>query len=73
MFESTLGQFAPPYEAPCEFNEHPLSASFDAEQNNEDVEVQKLNNEGAEDIDQSRCYQFDVKITSAIDNKNQVQ
>ncbi|MCI31112.1 hypothetical protein A2U01_0052323, partial [Trifolium medium] len=70
--DATLRQFAPPYEAPCESDEHPLSDSYDTDQNDEDVEFQKIDVEGVEDIDQSRFYHFDVKITSAIPNTSQV-
>ncbi|XP_045831092.1 uncharacterized protein LOC123922418 [Trifolium pratense] len=73
MFESIMSQFNPPYEAPCESEEHPCSALCNNDQNNEYVEVKVLNYQGTEDIDQSHIYIFDIKITSAIIQNNELQ
>ncbi|CAJ2678283.1 unnamed protein product, partial [Trifolium pratense] len=68
-----MSQFNPPYEAPCESEEHPCSALCNNDQNNEYVEVKVLNYQGTEDIDQSHIYIFDIKITSAIIQNNELQ
>ncbi|PNY10384.1 hypothetical protein L195_g006960 [Trifolium pratense] len=68
-----MTQFTPPYEAPCDDEEHPCSAVCNNDQNNEDVEVKLLNYQDTEDIDQSHIYKFDVKITDAIIKNNELQ
>ncbi|GAU46625.1 hypothetical protein TSUD_284730 [Trifolium subterraneum] len=60
-------QFAPPYEAPCDSVEHPQS-----DPSVQHVDVHEVDFESVEDIDVARFIQFDIKITSAMDNTNKL-
>jgi hypothetical protein len=64
MFDATLGQFAPPYEVPCDSHEHPF-IDFATEH----VDVHEVDVEG---IDVGCLIHFDVKIISAMSNTNQL-
>ncbi|MCH81987.1 hypothetical protein A2U01_0002782 [Trifolium medium] len=70
MFNANLSQFAPPYEAACDSEQHIEFDGGNFEQNDEYVELQQPDVEGAEDIDPTLFYQFDVKITDVMLNTN---
>ncbi|GAU51770.1 hypothetical protein TSUD_382620 [Trifolium subterraneum] len=65
MFDAKLRQFAPPYDAPCEEDEHPVTNHSD-----EHVDIHKVDIQGAEDIDIARFGQLEIKITNVIANTN---
>jgi hypothetical protein len=71
MFHANLPQFAPPYEAPCDSDEHPKGDTSDGDEDDHHVSAEQVHNTSTKRADQSSGGHFDINIVGTMfDTKN---
>jgi hypothetical protein len=66
MFHANLPQFAPPYEAPCDSDERPLSDSNHGEENDHCVSAEQVGRENTQRSDESSGGHVDINIVGTM-------
>jgi hypothetical protein len=66
MFHANLPQFAPPYEAPCDSDDHPLTDSNDGEEHDHHVSAEQVGRQTTQRSDQPSGGHIDINIVGTM-------